>query len=96
MTKKQPETGSVFHFPYLWRHEKDRGWENQKNSTVCLIVKIKHQTGDDYNIDVLQRSWNYDPRAKIFGRFGKAFTEKISSMLSQAIKSGLSQRIDRT
>lgn len=139
MTKKQPQTGSIFHYPYLWSHEKDAGRENPKNRTVCLIVKIKHQTGDDhivllpisdnapsppslsiavpeiekrragldpsraayvhvddYNVDILQRSWNYDPRAKVFGRFGKAFTAKISSALMQAIKSGLSLRIDRT
>lgn len=139
MNLNLPEAGSVFHYPYLWSHEKATGVENPKDRTVCLVLRRKDEFGNDhliilpisdhrpespndavfvpdiekrragldvgraayvhvndYNIDILQKSWNYDPKAKRLGRFGKAFTRKIAATLANAIKAGQSARIDRT
>jgi hypothetical protein len=50
---------------------------------------------DEYNVDSLPRSKYYSRNAKVFGRFGRAFTGRVAIALAAEIRSGSSTRIDR-
>jgi hypothetical protein len=38
-------TGDVFHYPYLWLSDHERGIDNPKNRTTCLVLKTKDPPG---------------------------------------------------
>ena len=37
--------GDVFHYPYLWLSDHERGVDNPKNRTTCLVLKTKDAAG---------------------------------------------------
>jgi hypothetical protein len=45
MTTEQFLKGSVFHYPYLWTHEFDRGQSHSKERTCCLAFKSTSPNG---------------------------------------------------
>ncbi|MBA9031962.1 hypothetical protein [Rhizobium leguminosarum] len=48
---------------------------------------------DEYNFDIVQRSWYIEPHQEIVGRFSKSFVMKIAAMFMKA--RGQSGRVNR-
>lgn len=48
---------------------------------------------DEYNYDVVERSWYIEPGSHVLGRFSKAFVMKIATAFATARQSG--RRVDR-
>jgi len=49
----------------------------------------------EYNLDALPYSTVYEPSAPSFGRFSRAFTQRIARSLADRIKAGRSRRFTR-
>ena len=48
---------------------------------------------DEYNYDIAERSWYFEPGSGVLGRFSKAFVSKIATAFAKARESG--RRVDR-
>ncbi|MGR8965408.1 hypothetical protein ACU8MP_31725 (plasmid) [Rhizobium leguminosarum] len=83
ITTQPPEAGRVaLEIPDIERRRAGLG--DLKQSWIVV---------DEYNYDVVQRSWYIEPHQEIVGRFSKSFVMKIAAMFMKA--RGQSGRVNR-
>ncbi len=85
ITTQPPQAGrSALEIPDIER--KRAGLGDLKQSWIMV---------DEYNYDIVERSWYIEPDQDILGRFSKSFMVKIAGMFAEArSRSGRVNRLD--
>ncbi|MCP2138647.1 hypothetical protein J2S28_005771 [Rhizobium sp. SLBN-94] len=85
ITTQPPQTGRIaLEIPEIER--KRAGLSDLKR---CWIMV------DEYNYDIVERSWYIEPDQAILGRFSKSFMVKIARLFAEArVRTGRVNRLD--